>query len=419
MAAVIDPTIVGRHIPFDLDALREQFPILQRRIHGKPLVYFDNANTAQKPLAVIEATARFYRQHNANVARAVHTLSEEATALYEQARATIARFVNAQAPREIVLTSGTTAAINLVARSYLQPRLQPGDEILITWMEHHANIVPWQLLCEETGAMLKVAPVLDDGSLDLPALLAMLSERTRLVALTHVSNVLGTINPIAQIAEHTRQRGIVLLVDGSQAAPHFPVDVQALGCDFYCFTGHKLFGPTGTGALWGRYALLDSMRPWIGGGEMIDQVRFGGTVYAPAPRRFEAGTPNIAGFVGLAAAIDFLQAQDLPALRAHEEQLGAYLQAGLEDVPGLRMIGTAKSRVPVYSFVIAGVHATDIAMLLDHEGIALRSGQHCAHPLMERFGVAATLRASLAFYNSRDEIDRFLAALDKVRQMLL
>ena len=402
----------------DIAALRQQFPILAREVHGKPLVYFDSANTSQKPLAAINAVDDFYRRHNANVARAVHTLSEEATTLYETAREKIAAFIGAAAAREVVLTSGTTMAINLVALGYLRPRLRAGDEIVVSQMEHHANIVPWQLLCAQTGALLKVAPIHDDGSLDVPGLLALLGPRTQLVGLTHVSNVLGTINPIAQIAAETRARGIPLLVDGSQAVPHFPVDVQALGCDFYVFTGHKLFAPTGTGALWGRFELLDAMSPVIGGGEMIESVSFDGTVYAPPPRRFEAGTPNIAGFVGLAAAIDWLRQQDLPALRAHEDALGERLRAGLRATPGVRFIGDAPARVPVVSFVVEGAHATDLAVLLDLEGIAVRSGQHCAHPLMQRYGVGATTRASLAFYNTEAEVDCFLAALAKVRAML-
>ena len=402
----------------DIQHIRRQFPILERQIHGKPLIYFDSANTAQKPAAVIDAVDDFYRRHNANVARAVHTLSEEATTLYETARERIAGFIGASAAREVVLTSGTTMAINLVALGYLQPRIKAGDEIVVSQMEHHANIVPWQLLCARTGAELRVAPILDDGSLDFEGLLALLNQRTRLVGLTHVSNVLGTINPIARIAAETRARGIPLLVDGSQAVPHFPVDVTALGCDFYVFTGHKLFGPTGTGALWGRFELLESMQPVIGGGEMIESVSFDGTIYAPPPRRFEAGTPNIAGFVGLAAAMEWLQAQDQTALRAHEDALGVRLRAGLAGVPGLRFIGNATERVSVVSFTIDGAHATDLAVLLDIEGIAVRSGQHCAHPLLQRFGVGATARASLAFYNTADEVDSFLLALDKVRGML-
>ena len=401
-----------------IEALRDDFPILRREIHGKPLIYFDNANTAQKPSVVIEAVASFYRQHNANVARAVHTLSEEATTLYEQSRERIAGFIGASSAQDVVLTSGTTIAINLLAHSWLAPRLKAGDEVVVSQMEHHANIVPWQLLCERSGAVLRVAPIHDDGSLDLEALYGLLNERTQLVALVHVSNVLGTVNPIAAIAEHTRTRGIALLVDGSQALPHMQVNVSELGCDFYVFTGHKLFGPTGTGALWARRELLEAMPPWIGGGEMIESVSFDGTVYAPPPRRFEAGTPNIAGFVGLAAAIEYLQAQDPAALAAHEQALGERLRDGLAAVPGLRFIGSAPDRVAVASFVIDGAHATDLAVLLDLEGVAVRSGQHCAHPLMQRFGVNATLRASLAFYNTADEVDRFLVALDKACGML-
>lgn len=402
----------------DLHALRQQFPILAREVHGNPLIYFDNANTAQKPAAAIAAVDDFYRRHNANVARAVHTLSEEATTLYEEARAKVAALIGAASANEVVLTTGTTLAINLVAQGWLRPRLQPGDEIVVSHMEHHANIVPWQLLCAALGAHLKVAPIHDDGTLDLPGLLALLGPRTRLVGLAHVSNVLGSINPVAEVARHTRAAGIPLLVDGSQALPHFPVDVQALGCDFYAFTGHKLFAPTGTGALWGRYELLDAMSPVIGGGEMIESVSFEGTIYAAPPRRFEAGTPNIAGFVGLAAAIDWLRAQDQPALRAHEDALGERLRAGLRGFPGIRFIGEAAQRVSVASFLLEGAHATDLAVLLDLEGIAVRSGQHCAHPLLQRYGVGATLRASLAFYNTADEVDRFLAALEKVRGML-
>lgn len=402
----------------NIEAIRSEFPILARQIHDKPLIYFDNANTAHKPAVVIEAVDQFYRCHNANVARAVHTLSEEATTLYEQSRERIAAFIGAPSVQEVVLTSGTTMAINLVANSYMAPRLKAGDEIVVSQMEHHANIVPWQLLCERSGARLRVAPIHDDGSLDLEALYGLFNERTRMVALVHVSNVLGSVNPIADIAQQTRSRGIPLLVDGSQAVPHMPVNVAELDCDFYVFTGHKLFAPTGTGALWGRAELLESMPPWIGGGEMIESVSFEGTVYAPAPRRFEAGTPNIAGFVGLGAAIEYLKSKDLAALAAHESALGERLRAGLRSVPGLRFIGEASERVAVASFVIDGAHATDLAVLLDLEGVAVRSGQHCAHPLMQRFGVSATLRASLAFYNTADEVDRFLAALDKARAML-
>ncbi len=397
---------------------RGDFPILKRTVNGKPLIYFDNANTAQKPQAVIDAVDHFYCQHNANVARAVHLLSEEATAMYERARERIAAWIGAAAPREIVMTSGTTMAINLVAQSYLRPRLRENDEVLITAMEHHANIVPWQLLCAATGARLVVAPIFDDGTLDVQALVSLISPHTKLVGVTHVSNVLGTINPIAEIASATKARGVPLLVDGSQALPHFKVDVRALGCDFYCFTGHKLFAPTGTGVLWARYETLDAMSPWIGGGEMIDAVSFERTIYAPPPRRFEAGTPNIAGFIGLAAAIDYLAAQDCYALHTHEQALLQRLLEGLKGLGGVRLIGSAKDRVPVVSFTLEDAHATDVAMLLDLEGVAVRSGQHCAHPLMQRFGVNATLRASMAFYNTIDEVDQLLAALALVRAKL-
>lgn len=400
-----------------VDRWRADFPILAREVHGKPLVYFDNANTAQKPRAVIEAVSEFYTRHNANVARAVHTLGEEATTLYEAARAKLAAFLGITDAQELVLTSGTTAAVNLVAHGYLRPRLQAGDEILVTAMEHHANIVPWQIVAAAAGAVLKVAPVNDDGTLDVPALLALIGPRTKMVAVVHVSNVLGTINPVAEIARATRAAGVPLLVDGSQAVPHFPVNVPALGCDFYAFTGHKLFGPTGTGALWGRAERLDAMQPVIGGGEMIESVSFEGTVFAPPPRRFEAGTPNIAGFVGLAAAVDYLGTLDLAATRAHEHALGEQLRAGLSSLSGVRLIGEAPERVAVASFVVEGVHATDLAVLLDLEGVAVRSGQHCAHPLMQRFGVSATARASLAFYNTAEEVQRFLVALEKVRGM--
>lgn len=402
----------------DLAALRAQFPILSRQIHGKPLIYFDNANTAQKPLAVLQASDDFYRLHNANVARAVHTLSEEATALYEATRGKIAGLLKVADPREIVHTRGTTEAINLVAHGWLRPRLRQGDEVLVTTMEHHANIVPWQLACAASGASLKVVSLRADGSLDLDSLEALLGPRTRLCAVAHVSNVLGTINPIAAIAARCRAAGVPLLVDGSQAVPHLAVDVPALGCDFYCFTGHKLYGPTGTGALWGRYELLEAMQPFMGGGEMIETVSFEGSVYAAPPRRFEAGTPNIAGVVGLGAAIDWWLSLDHAAVATHEAAIGSALRQVLLAVPGLRLIGDAAERLPVYSFLIDGVHATDLAMLLDHEGVAVRSGQHCAHPLMRHYGVNATARASLALYNSMDEVERFALALDKVRRML-
>lgn len=403
---------------FDVEQVRADFPLLSRRVHDRPLIYFDNANTSQKPLEVIETVDRFYRETNANVSRAVHQLGEQATAAYEAVRGKIARFINAGSPDEIVLTSGTTQAINLVAHSYLLPRLQPGDEVLVTTMEHHANIVPWQLVCERAGATLKVAPINERGELIVERFIELLTPRVKLAAVAHVSNVLGTINPVAELARATRRRGIPLLVDGSQAVPHFMVDVRALGCDFYVFTGHKLFGPTGTGALWARRELLRDMPPFLGGGEMIREVRFEKTTFADPPHRFEAGTPNIAGFVGLGAALDYVQALGHEAIGRHERGLRDYMAQALRSVPGLRVIGEAADKVAVFSFLIEGTHAHDLATLLDHEGIAVRSGHHCAHPLMQFYGVPATARASLAFYNTRDEIDQFVTAIAKVRKLL-
>jgi len=405
-------------LPFDPLQYRADFPLLARRVHDKPLIYLDNANTAQKPRAVIEAVDDFYRRHNANVARAVHTLGEEATSLYEGTRDKLARFVNAASRDEIVLTSGTTQAINLVAYSHALPRLKAGDEILVTTMEHHANIVPWQLVCERAGARVKAAPITERGELIVERFIQMLTPSVKLAAVTHVSNVLGTINPIRELARACRARGIPLLVDGSQAAPHQRIDVQALGCDFYALTGHKLFGPTGTGMLWARKEHLAAMPPFFGGGEMIKTVSFDGTVFADPPHRFEAGTPNIAGFVGLGAAIDYVQAVGLERIAAYEAELLAHASAALAQVPGLRVFGTAAHKAPVLAFLIDGVHAHDLATLLDHEGVAVRSGHHCAHPLMQFFGVPATARASLAFYNTRDEVDRFVAAIARVRTLL-
>jgi cysteine desulfurase/selenocysteine lyase len=402
----------------DVERVRADFPLLARSVHDKPLIYFDSANTAQKPCTVIEAVDRFYRETNANVARAVHQLGEEATAAYEATRDKLARFINAPSRDEIVLTSGTTQAINLVAYSYALPRLKPGDAILVTTMEHHANIVPWQLVCERTGAKLKVAPINERGELIVEKFIELLTPGVKLAAVAHVSNVLGTINPVSELARAARKRGIPLLVDGSQAAPHIPVDVRALGCDFYALTGHKLFGPTGTGALWARKELLREMPPFFGGGEMIREVRFEKTTFAEPPHRFEAGTPNIAGFVGLGAAIDYIDALGHARIGAYERDLREHMAEALRSVPGLRLFGEAADKVAVFSFLIEGAHAHDLATLLDHEGIAVRSGHHCAHPLMQFFGVPATLRASLAFYNTHAEIDRFVAAIAKVRKLL-
>jgi cysteine desulfurase/selenocysteine lyase len=403
----------------DLSRYRADFPLLERRVHGKPLVYFDNANTAQKPRQVIEAVDAFYREHNANVARAVHTLGEEATNAYEGVRDRVAKFINASSRDEVLFTSGTTQAINTVAYSYALPRLQPGDEILVTTMEHHANIVPWQLICERTGARVIAAPITSSGELIVEEFIKRLTPRVKLAGIVHVSNVLGTINPVRELARACRTRGIPLLVDGSQAAPHMPIDVQALGCDFYALTGHKLFAPTGTGVLWARREHLATMPPFFGGGEMIKTVSFEGTTFADAPHKFEAGTPNIAGVVGLGAALDYVESVGRERIAAYEHGLLEYAKAALRTVPGIRLFGEAKDKVAVFSFLIDGVHAHDMATLLDHEGIAVRSGHHCAHPLMQFFGVPATLRASLSFYNRKDEIDYFVEAIARVRKMLI
>ena len=401
----------------DWARMRADFPILDRQVHGKPLVYLDSANTGQKPDCVIAAVDEFYRRHNANVSRAVHALGSEATAAYEGARGKLARFFNVAAD-ELVLCSGTTFAINLVAYSWALPRLQPGDVILLTRMEHHANIVPWQLIAERTGATIKVAELLQDGSLDLDALFALMTPDVRLLGLAHVSNVLGTVNPVAAICKEAAKRGIVTVVDGSQAAPHMPVDIAALGCDFYAATGHKISGPTGTGVLWARREHLAAMPPFLGGGEMIKEVRFDGTVFNDAPHKFEAGTPNIAGFVGLGAAVDYLSAIGMANIAAREQDLLTHATEELLKIEGLRIFGTAKDKAAVISFAIDGTHSHDLATLLDLEGVAVRSGQHCAHPLLQWLGVGTTCRASLAFYNSHAEIEAFVAALRKVRKLL-
>jgi cysteine desulfurase/selenocysteine lyase len=397
--------------------VRADFPLLSREVHGKPLVYLDSANTGQKPASVIEAVNDYYRRYNANVSRAVHQLGSEATDAYEGARKKLARFLNVRVD-ELVLCSGTTFAINLVAYAWALPRLKPGDTILITRMEHHANIVPWQLVAERTGATIKVAGITPEGVLDLDALRASMTPDVRLLAVAHVSNVLGTVNPVREICREARRRGIATVVDGSQALPHRPVDIAAIGCDFYAFTGHKMCGPTGTGALWARREHLAGMPPFIGGGEMIKEVSFDGTVFNEPPHRFEAGTPNIAGFVGLGAAVDYLDALGMANVEAREQILLAHLMEELQAVEGLRVFGTAPGKAAVVSFLLEGAHAHDLATLLDLEGVAIRSGQHCAHPLLQWLGVAATCRASLAFYNTHEEIEYFVAALARVRKLL-
>ncbi len=401
----------------DWDAVRADFPLLLREVHGKPLIYFDNANTGQKPAPVIEAVDGFYRRQNANVSRAVHQLGTEATEAYEGTRGKLARLLNVRSD-ELVLCSGTTFALNLVAYSWALPRLKTGDTILVSRMEHHANIVPWQLIAERTGATVRVAEILEDGTLDLDALRRAMTSDVKLLALTHVSNVLGTVNPVREICREARKRGIVTVIDGSQAVPHRRVDVAAIGCDFYAFTGHKMCGPTGTGVLWARREHLQAMPPFLGGGEMIKEVSFEKTVYNDPPHRFEAGTPNIAGFVGLGAAVDYLDRLGLEHVERHEAELLAHLTESLQQIDGLRLFGTAPDKAAVVSFLIEGAHAHDLATLLDLEGVAIRSGQHCAHPLLQFYGVAATCRASPAFYNTHAEIDAFVAALRKVRMLL-
>lgn len=406
-------------VDFDVERIRADFPLLSRTVHGKPLVYFDNANTSQKPRQVIEAVDDHYRAHNANVARAVHQLGEEATAAYENARDKLAAFINAGSRNDLILTSGTTQSMNLVAYSYALPRLQPGDAIVTTVMEHHANIVPWQLVAARTGATVKAAPIDQNGELILEKFFELLTPEVKLACVAHVSNVLGTVNPVREIARECRKRGIPLVVDGSQAVPHRPVDIQAIGCDFYALTGHKMLAPTGTGALWAKREHLEAMPPFFGGGEMIREVRFDGTSFADAPHKFEAGTPNIAGFAGVGAAIDYYQSIGFAALRAWEYELLTYATERLREVPGVRIFGEAKEKEPVISFLIEGAQAMDMATLLDLEGVAVRSGHHCAHPLMQFYGVPATLRASLAFYNTREEVDAFIAAVLKVRKLLM
>lgn len=401
----------------DWTRVRADFPLLEREVHGKPLVYFDNANTGQKPRAVIEAVDDFYRRHNANVSRAVHALGSEATDAYEGARRRLARFVNVRAD-ELVLCSGTTFAVNLVAYAWALPRLRAGDTILLTRMEHHANIVPWQLVAERTGATIRVAEITPEGTLDLDALRRAMTPDVKLLGVAHVSNVLGTVNPVRDICREARRQGIATLVDGSQALPHMPVDIPSIGCDFYAFTGHKMCGPTGTGALWARREHLQAMPPFLGGGEMIREVSFEGTVYNDPPHRFEAGTPNIAGHVGLGASVDYLSSLGMANIAAREAELLAHLDGALRSVDGLRILGEAPHKAAVVSFLVEGAHAHDLATLLDLEGVAVRSGHHCAHPLMRHYGVAATCRASLAFYNTHDEIDAFAVALRKVRKLL-
>jgi cysteine desulfurase/selenocysteine lyase len=401
----------------DVQKVRADFPILQRTVHGKPLVYFDTAATAQRPLAVINAIDGFYRNYNANIHRGVHTLSQEATEAYEQARLKTARFINAPTDQECVFTRGTTESINLVAHSFVRPRLQAGDEILISYMEHHSNIVPWQLLCEETGAILKVVPMNQRGELEMDALAEMLTSRVKMLAIVQISNALGTINPVGEICAMAKQHGIPVLVDGAQAVPHQAVDVQALGCDFYCFSGHKMYGPTGIGVLWGRYEHLQAMRPYQGGGEMIRHVTFEKSTFNDAPGKFEAGTPNIAGAIGMGAAVDYLQELGMQNVAAWESQLLAYGTERLSRIEGFRMIGTAARKAGVMSFVLGDIHANDVGTLVDLHGVAIRTGHHCAMPVAKFFGLPATARASLGVYNTFAEIDVLADSLEKTSKM--
>jgi len=405
-------------VPFDVKRVRRDFPILGTSVHGKPLVYLDNAATSQKPRAVIDAMRRFYEKDCSNIHRGVHALSERATADYEGARARVARYIGAAEPREVIFVRGTTEGINLVANSFARARVGAGDEVLITTMEHHSNIVPWQMLCEAAGARLRVAPITDDGELDLEAFEKCLNDRTKMVSIVHVSNSLGTINPVRALIARAHARGIPVLVDGAQAVQHLPVDVRALDCDFYVFSGHKIYGPTGIGALYGKAALLEAMPPWQGGGDMIASVTFEKTTYNVLPHKFEAGTPHIAGGIGLGAALDYLDALRLEDVAAYEEDLLRYATEAVAEVPGVRIIGTAREKAGVLSFVLDDIHPHDIGTVLDQEGIAIRTGHHCTQPLMARFGVPATARASFSFYNTREEVDALVAGLHRAREVL-
>lgn len=402
---------------FNIDEIRKDFPILSREVHDKPLVYFDNAATTLKPRMVIEAMEKYYHQECANVHRGVHFLSEQATAAFEGARSKIKNFINAREDAEIIFTRGTTDAINLLAQSYGRKYLKPGDEILISYMEHHSNIVPWQMLCEEKGCALKVVPINDDGELIFEEFEKLLSPKTKLVAIVYISNSLGTINPIRQIIKAVHKFKIPILIDGAQAVSHTAVDVQELDCDFFVFSGHKLFGPTGIGVLYGKQELLESMPPAQGGGDMIASVSFTKTTYNILPYKFEAGTPNIAGAIGLGTAIDYVQSVGLNNIAAYEKELLLYGTKALKNIPGLRLIGTAKEKAPILSFAFEAIHAHDLGTLVDEEGVAIRTGHHCTMPLMERFKVPATARASLSFYNTKSEIDTLVEAIYKAKEV--
>jgi len=401
----------------DIQAIRKDFPILDQEIYGFPLAYLDNAATSQKPVQVIDAVADYYREDNANVHRGVHRLSQRATDSYEGARSKVRDFLHAQSDKEIVFVRGATEAINLVAHSFVRPMLHAGDEILISHMEHHANIVPWQMLCDEVGATLVVIPMTDKGELDLTTFDDLLTSKTKIMAVGQVSNALGTINPVKMMTEKAHAKGIPVLIDGAQAVPHMPADVQDLDCDFYVFSGHKMFAPTGIGALYGKQALLEDMVPWQGGGDMILSVSFEKTLYNELPYKFEAGTPNISGAIGLGAAIDYMQSVGIAELAAYEHELLAYATAQVGGLDGLRIIGTAERKASVLSFMIDGVHPHDIGTIFDQQGVAIRTGHHCAQPVMQFFGIPATARASFAFYNTMDEVDALVGAIQKVQEL--
>jgi len=401
----------------DVSSIRADFPILASMVNGKPLVYLDNAATTQKPRVVIEAVRRFLAEENANVHRGVHYLSERASIAFDAVRGQARAFLNAPAEHEVIFVRGTTEAINLVAQSYGRSVLRPGDEILLTTMEHHSNIVPWQLIAGQTGAVVRAVPITDAGDVDLEAYRGMLGPKTKIVGVVHISNALGTINPVAEMTRLAHDAGAIVLVDGAQAAPHLPIDVQALGCDFYACSGHKIFGPTGVGLLWGRTELLERMPPWQGGGDMIHTVSFAGTTFAPLPAKFEAGTPAIAEVIGLGAALGYLRQLDFASVQAYEHELLAHATEQVRAVPGIRLVGTARNKAGVLSFTLEGVHAHDLGTILDSEGVAVRAGHHCAQPVMERFGLQATARASFAFYNTFDEVDALVRGLHRAREV--
>jgi cysteine desulfurase/selenocysteine lyase len=415
MAAVTDPRITDPRA--SASDRRENFPVLDQRVHGKPLVYLDNAATTQKPQMVLDAMNQFYQMDNSNIHRGVHELSERSTRHYEEARVKIQRFLNAVDWREIIFVRGATEAINLVAYTYGRRHVQAGDEIVISAMEHHSNIVPWQILCEEKQAILRIAPINQRGELLMDEFEKLLNPRTKLVSVVHVSNALGTINPVADLARMAHRHGAPIFIDGAQAVAHMPVDVQALDCDFYALSGHKMFGPTGIGVLYGKAALLNKMPPYQGGGDMISTVTFAKTTYNELPYKFEAGTPNIAGTIGLGAAVDYINDIGLDRIQSYEHELLAYGTAQLERIPGLRLIGTAREKASVLSFVLEGVHPHDVGTILDREGVAVRTGHHCAQPVLEWFGVPATTRASIAFYNTKQDIDALVAGLGKVKEI--